>query len=160
MAACSSPVSINNFSSAAASTYSDTAPYTSLAYEDSPLSRITTETGPGAAWRSVGKSASVSHLTNNNGVDSLKCRKYNMSYAPFVNVMVSSSEYYAPGTLSVKAENDEDGKTTLTFTDRCGKMLLVRKATCNAGMRTYLDTYYVYDLRDRLCAVLPPAIPK
>ena len=55
--AAGSFVSKATCSSLAASTYDDAAPSTSLAYEGSPLSRITSETGPGAAWRSAGKSA-------------------------------------------------------------------------------------------------------
>lgn len=147
-------------SSVAASMYDDAAPFTSMAYEASPLSRLTEESGPGAAWRSAGKMKVTSYLTNNNSVDSLRCRKYDMEYDPFVNVMVSSGEYYGAGTLSVRAETDENGLVKLTFTDRCGRLLLVRKACGYGGNRTYLDTYYVYDERDRLCAVLPPVIPK
>ena len=147
-------------SSAATSIYNDTAPFSNWSYEASPLSRITGETRPGAAWRLAGKTVSTSYLTNNNGVDSLRCMKYSMGYVPFSNVVVNLNGYYEPGSLSVKVETDEDGHVTLTFTDRCGRMLLVRKPIGDGGVRTYLDTYYVYDQRDRLCAVLPPAIPK
>ena len=140
--------------------YGDAAPYSSMSYEASPLSRVISETGSGAAWRSVSKSVTTSYLTNKNDIDSLRCLKHSMGYVPFSQVLVELGEYYEPGSLSIESETDEDGHVTLTFTDRCGRLLLTRKAVSEGGIRTYHDTYYIYDQRDRLCAVLPPAIPK
>ena len=101
-------------SSAATSIYNDTAPFSNWSYEASPLSRITGETRPGAAWRLAGKTVSTSYLTNNNGVDSLRCMKYSMGYVPFSNVVVNLNGYYEPGSLSVKVETDEDGQTCIS----------------------------------------------
>ena len=153
-------VARNNCMAIAASTYSDEASYASVVYEASPLSRTTTETGPGVAWRSVEKCAITSMLTNNNSVDSLRCMRHSIVNIPYSAVYVYLSDYYEPGVLSVKSETDEDGHVTLTFTDRIGRLLLVRRVVNEAGESIYLDTYYVYDQLDRLSAVLPPAIPK
>ena len=145
---------------AAAAYYADEIPYSATSYEPSPLSRVTAETGPGAAWHASGKSRTRSYLTNNNQVDSLKCMRYTVSVQPYTGVTVRFDGLYALGAVSVACEADEDGHVTLSFTDRCGRLLLIRRRYNSSGVRISNDTYFIYDKRDRLCAVIPPAVPK
>ena len=65
-----------------------------------------------------------------------------------------STSSYPVGTLSKVTVRDPHNNKTITFVDRKGRTILKRKA--NYGETALLDTYNVYDNKDRVNYVLPP----
>ncbi len=78
--------------------------------------------------------------------------------------LTSATSYYTAGLLSKTIVIEPDpattktgtpnGNKTITFKDKKGRTILVRR-TDNAGGNV-ADTYYVYDDKDRLIKVVPP----
>lgn len=61
------------------------------------------------------------------------------------------------GTMYKTTEVNEDGCATYTYTDQLGRTILMRKEdTTDPADVKLLDTYYVYDLDDRLRWVISP----
>lgn len=71
---------------------------------------------------------------------------------------VTSSGYYAAGSLRMVKTTDEDGKAQWTFTDRSGKTVLVRQMEQKGTSQVLYDTYYMYDGAGNLLCVLPPEL--
>ena len=63
---------------------------------------------------------------------------------------------YDSGTLQVMGTNDEYGRRSYEFRNRQG-MLVLNRQMMEFGEGS-LDTYYLYDGRGNLCAVIPPAL--
>jgi len=129
--------------------YADNSPYSSPVYEASPLNRVLQQYGPGANWRTEGKSVKSAFYTNDNNLDSLKCAYY---YATSDNKLVKSSNY-DNGQLYVTRTMDEDGHEVFEFKDKLGQVVLTRQRNNNQNY----DTYYVYDDFGNKCFVLPPS---
>ena len=121
--------------------------YSLNVYENSPLKRIVEKYAPGTLWvgdptgcsytYTVLPSASVCHYTATGG-----------SCDTIVNVKLSGM--YAAGELLVESETDEDYNIMKVYTDKEGRRVMEEKSGhC---------TYYVYDDRSRLRAVLPPQL--
>jgi len=129
--------------------YADNSPYSSPVYEASPLNRVLQQYGPGANWRTEGKSVKSAFYTNNNNLDSLKCAYY---YVTSDNKLVKSGNY-DNGQLYVTRTMDEDGHEVFEFKDKQGQVVLTRQRNNNQNY----DTYYVYDDFGNKCFVLPPS---
>ena len=126
--------------------YSDTRPYNETVYEASPLDRVVTKYGAGAAWYGS-HGVNSSYLTNTaTGVQA--CRLYTTDGTS----LSGGSSCYAAGTLQVVKTTDEDGNASYVFTDKLGREVLNRRMNGTEP----LDTYYVYDDYGRLCFVLQP----
>ena len=137
-----------HYAGLATQTKRDGNPYTEYAYEPSPLERVISATGPGSAWHLAGKAKrSFRSINTSSGV--LGARRFEVS----ADGSLSSPGNWAEGDLTVDISVDEDGDSTLTFTDRRGLRLLERRR--DGGVSH--DTYYVYDGHKLLCWVLPPA---
>ena len=139
----------------AAATYGLTEkPYSLTEYEQSTLSRVTGQYGPGAAWQDGGKKVSTDYLTNKATGAELSCRRFTCTVSSGgTSWTVSSPGYYSAGTLHVTRTTDEDGRQALEFKDLDGNTVLSR-SKLSSGQ--YLDTYYVYDALGNLQCVLPP----
>ena len=129
-------------------------PYSLTEYEQSALSRVTGQYGPGAAWQNGGKKVSTDYLTNTATGTELSCRRFTCTASSGgTSWTVSSLGNYAAGMLHVIRTTDEDGRQALEFKDFDGNTVLLRTRS-SAGQ--YLDTYYVYDALGNLQCVLPP----
>ena len=123
-----------------ATQYGDPMGRTLFSYD--ALGRTASTHGPGTAWaqhpatKAYGANAAneVRRLTVSGG------RLY-------------ASGHYSAGSLAKETETDEDGRMRVVFTDLAGNMVMEQRGM-EGGLTT---TRYVYDGRDRLCYVLPPA---
>ena len=98
-------------------------------------------------------------MGNSAGDERLVCHRIEVQASKNDTSFVISSEgLYPDGSLKVVSVTDEDGKETLTFTDRHGREILSRQVMKEGGECQYLDTYSVYDGLDHLLAVIPPAL--
>ncbi len=137
----------------------DGAPYSEVIYDGSPLDRPLMEYGSGEAWRQAGHGILSEHMGNSAGDERLVCHRFEVQASKNDTSFVISSEgFYPDGSLKVVSVTDEDGKETLTFTDRHGREILSRQVMKEGGECQYLDTYSVYDGLDHLLAVIPPAL--
>ena len=128
----------------------DNMPYTEHRYEASSRGRETESFGPGEDWYNNQKAVKTEFLTNSTNDATLNCLKYTVQG----NSLILSGNY-PTGTLSVTRLYDEDGKISLTFKDKLGRMVLERQM----NGQTNHDTYYIYDGFDNLRFVLTPAMP-
>ena len=141
----SSIQSVSSVKSGSQTLNSDTKPYTQEEYELSPLNRLSKEYLPGANWQNNNKYRSMTRKVNSgSSVDNA-----------LGLTMLGNTLYfqYNPSTIYyVESTSDEDGRKTITFTDRNGKVAAVR----NAVGSNYLTTYYAYNDCGDLRYVLPP----
>ena len=119
--------------------------FTKTEYDNSPLNRIVSQTGPGAAWHTEGKAVTTTHDMNAAN----EVRLYRVDH---VSGVLRQDGFYRRGSLEKLTTTDEDGHTTETFTDNQGKTILT--VVVNGEER--LETYYVYDYRELLRWVLSP----
>ncbi len=120
-------------------------PYAHVEYESAPSDRIVKEYNTGAVFVTADKPTQTSYRCNTSGeVLRLKVTDTDLLVA---------SGYYADSTLYVVHMTDPDGREHATFTDKSGNVVLERRYL---GQSDYCDTYYVYDDRLLLRAILPP----
>ena len=143
-------VPISAIESAAQATYGDSYAYAMTDYEASPRELAVSSTKEGHQWHENGKSATFRQLTNDN-TSKYSCRKYGITAGGGLTL----SGNYAPGELTVAETTDEDGKTTIEFTDRRGHKVLSRRI---ADESACADCYYVYDNYGDLRYVIPPML--
>ena len=128
---------------ASAMGYSDGAPYTEHAYEQAPLGRPVSHTGPGAAWRTHGKCMTTAYGLNPQA----DVVRYSAAYS---GTTLTAMGYYASGELDWARQIGEDGMVTTEYTDLFGRKVMAE----HGGLRTY----YVYDNASNQRFVLPPAL--
>ena len=129
--------------------YSDSHPYTSFLYDGSMLpDRLLEQYGPGSAWHNAGR-ALRTERTVNTETGELSCRLYTVTSG---GALSGGGTNYSAGQLAVVRSTDEDGNISYTFTDKQGRLLLVRRME---GKNAH-DTYSVYDIYDNLRFVLQP----
>jgi RHS repeat-associated protein len=114
--------------------------YTETGFDDSPLIRVTSETGPGKEWES--KSIHTNYLTNSSVVTS-----WNVDASGNFTMF-----YYQPRSLYIIETIDEQENATCEYKDKQGKV--VQKASELDG--SWLRTAYIYDEFDLLRCVVPP----
>ena len=125
----------------------DTAPYTSIFYENTPEARELENRGPGQAWQNHA-GVRKEYRLNSSSIDSLKCRYYRVT----PEGVLKREGNYPTGDLHVTVTTDEDGHCVTEFVDKDQHKVLSRQRMGT----TYVDTYYVYDVYGNLCYVLPP----
>jgi YD repeat-containing protein len=121
--------------------------YTQKVYEPSPLNRVTATFNAGAVFRSADKHASYGYDANATGeVLLLSVNSDNT---------LSAGGYFTRGRLYKNTVTDEDGASTITFTNTDGKTVLQRRIISSSPV-SYADTYTVYDNLQRVAWVIPP----
>lgn len=129
-------------------------PYSLTEYEQSSLSRVTGQYGPGSDWHNAGKKVATAYLTNAASGAELSCRRFVCTSSnDGTSWTVTSPGNYAAGRLYVTRTTDEDGRQVWEFKDFDGNIVLSR---AKLAANQYLETYYVYDGFGNLQAVLPP----
>ncbi len=120
--------------------------YKKYTYDETGANRVIGEDGPGRLWHNHG-----THHTwhKNEQSGEYSCIKLTIDAAG----QMTAAGRYGAGTLTVTETTDGDGIRTLTFTNRGGKTVLVRRIG-NSG--TTADTRYVYDARSDLRCTLSP----
>ncbi len=79
---------------------------------------------------------------------------YSANIANEVKLDHTANTSYAAGALSKTTVTDPDNKQVITYKDKKGRTIMVRRTnTANAGPA---DTYYIYDDKDRTNKVIPP----
>jgi len=132
---------LNDIKSIIMPIYSEGNPYTKITYD--ALDRPVTQAGPGSAW----SSHPIANTYQLNAVNEVKAFKMNGTSNTII-----FTEYYEPGTLLKKETRDEDNNPVWEYTDKNGKVILIRKSTFN------VDTYYLHNSVGQLKYVLPPNV--
>ncbi|MDB9837224.1 DUF6443 domain-containing protein, partial [Flavobacteriaceae bacterium] len=124
--------------------YGVTNPYSETVFEASPLNRVMEQKAPGTFANSP-----IKQDYDTNGADEVN--RYDVADGGEIN---ESESTYAAGTLYKNELRDENGKSTYTYTDLQGRVVLKRAPSTGEGPH---DTYYLYDDYGNLRYVLPPA---
>ncbi|WP_375448649.1 RHS repeat domain-containing protein [uncultured Fibrella sp.] len=131
----------NDYYSNAANVESATdRPFVETSYEPSPLSRVSEQKAPG-----VGTGIRSYYKVNEPNI----VRYYSSSGNSLTDINLDGG-YYAAGTLTQTETQDENNKTVQKYTDRYGRVVMSRVSDQN------LSTYYVYDPKGQLRAVIQP----
>ena len=135
---------VNNYYSSTppAGKESDNRAFTSFIYENSPLNRIVSQTGPGSDWVTQSRSVSTGYLTNTSAKPGWSVTG-DYSYSPF---------NYAVNTLYVIELTDEEGNKTREYKDKLGQIVLKESLLESEWLRTA----YIYDDFGLLRCVVPP----
>lgn len=153
-------------------TYSNTTnPFSEIAFEASPMNRISQKAAPGFDWAIAQNHTNKVDYANNTITDQVKIYKvvanWDNAKGLYDIVPLTETGYYAANKLQktiVKNENWTSGtnNTTEQFTDGQGKIVLTRtygeSIVNNTSINTRHDVYYVYDQFGNLTYVLPPAV--
>ncbi len=129
-------------------------PSESTAFESSPLNRVVEQGASGQPWQ-----LSTSGVTGSGHTIQMAYGS-NVTDDAVIMWVVSTSGTGAAGSSNYGANQlykttttDENGNSTIEFTDKKGHVVC-RKA--QSGAASYLATYYIYDDFDNLAYVIPP----
>jgi len=121
--------------------------YAQTDYEPSPLNRVLRTASPGEAWA----------LDNGHavGYDYGANVPYEVIRFGVQGNDITSSSHYDASTLFKNTVTDEDGQTSITYTDLEGRVVMKRAVL---GSNDFADTYYVYnELGLLVCVMMPEA---
>ena len=118
-------------------------PHTLTDYYPSPLDRVEQSSPPG--W------------TNGNIYISTRYEYSSNTAGDFV-ANLSGTGNYPAGSLKKSTLIDGNGHKSITFTDKKGRVILNRQTDANETPSTHLNTYTLYDDKDRRINVLPPGV--
>lgn len=125
------------------SAYGSESPYSTYDYDDSPLDRIKSVTGPGNDWRTNNKYTTARFKLNSSN----EVRKWEI-----VSGLPKSTAFYNANELHYSQSISEEGLITREFVDSRGLTILSRQGRGGS----WLDTYYVYNDLGRLLFLIPP----
>ena len=159
-------------------------PYATTVFEASPLSRVTEQGAPGAAWQvsatpdsdhaqriAIGTNEQTSSFNTGDvssaNIGSRKAALYkatiNADWSRSLGRANSNAATYAPSQLNVVITKDENWKagdgcfgTAEEYKDKEGRVVLKRTYNKKGAVAEMLSSYYVYDDLGNLCFVLPP----
>lgn len=92
------------------------------------------------------------YLCNSADIAMLKCKKYILQGDGSSEVITLAGDWSA-GSLDVTKLTDPDGCITLVFSDWRGLKMLERHVI---DASTYIDTYYIYDVRGNVRVIIQP----
>jgi RHS repeat-associated protein len=116
---------------------------THITFDNSPLNRVTAQTGPGQEWSS--KPVSINYLTNTEPKPGWTVMdNYYSAFKGFI---------YDEGSLYVTETIDEDGHKNREYKDKQGHVVLKESLLGTSWLRTA----YIYDDFGLLRYVVPPA---
>ena len=120
-------------------------------YDNSPLNRVIKSYKPGIHYQGGRSKHPVEYEDGiNKSTDGVMSLKINWE----TNTLIGIAQ--KPNSLLKKQVTDEDGNQTITFTDLQDRIILHR-SFLDGGR---VDTYYVYDMFDRLVMVMAPECSK
>ena len=141
----------------AMSYYRDSEPYSYDVYEPTPDGKVTEGYGPGKDWHANKRSVLTSYFTNVEGNDSLGCFQLSASVEN-QKITIKVDGESPTGTYFVTRTEDEDGRAVFEFKDMYDRLVLSRRMDKQDKTTEKHDTYYVYRDKDRVAAILPPAL--
>jgi YD repeat-containing protein len=121
---------------------SDSRAYTKFDFDNSPLNRVVSQTGPGSDWETNSKRIITHYLSNSSSIPGWSVTS-NYSYSSFT---------YAANTLYVTETIDEDGHYSREYKDKLGQVVLKESQLGS----NWLQTFYIYDDFGLLRCVMPP----
>jgi hypothetical protein len=163
-----------NYAGNAASFYStpddgiadDGKPYAETIFEPSPLNRVLRQGAPGADWQpnasgTYANPASSDHSIKNDYTFNSLNEVLLLDYIDATkSIGTGSTLYYGVNQLRVNKTKDEQNNEVIEYTDKEGKTVLKKVETLENGVKTYAETYYLYDDFGNLAVVLPPEASK
>ena len=126
----------------------DSHPYETNTFESGLEGRLISSQKPGAIYRENSRKVTVEYGVN-NGTEGVMDLRY--SSAGSVPVIIRDG-VYGKDRLRLTMTVTEDCDTSYVFTDIFDKTVLTREVTDGINH----DTYYIYDLKDRLVCVIQP----
>jgi len=125
-------------------------------FENSPLNRVKQQFNVGNEWSS--KPVNFTYDTNiANEVRKITTLSLFNDLGEEISSHLVKGSFYGVGTLYKFITSDEDNQQTITFVDKYGKTILVRKVL---NSTTNADTYYIYNTQKQLIFVIPPEASK
>ncbi|HEU4609656.1 MAG TPA: DUF6443 domain-containing protein, partial [Chitinophagaceae bacterium] len=134
----------------------DAKPYEQNYMEFSPLNRVLEKGMSGQTWQPGGGHTVKPVYSLNTVADNVK--KWTIAATPGA---IPASSNYNPGELYKNITYDENGKQTVEYKDKEGKVILKKVQllnTVDAAYSGWLSTYYVYDDFNNLRCVIPPKV--
>ncbi|MCL2727379.1 MAG: DUF6443 domain-containing protein, partial [Bacteroidales bacterium] len=116
-------------------------------WESSPLGRLTEQYLPGGGQYAVPGGATIRYDYQTNTVSDVKLWTVSSSGAPSFTI------YYPKNTLFKNVVTDPDGRISVSYTDKSGRVIETR--IYKSGVQP-LTTSYVYNDMGLLCCVIPP----
>lgn len=124
--------------------YGDSYAYTATTgFDNSPLNRVREQYGAGNAWRTANKKTQI--FDESAGAD---VRYYYLDGSG--SIILSGT--YPSNSLYKKRMIDEQGHTSISITDKRGRLIQKQLQDDNG----YATTYYLYDGMGRILAVIQP----
>ncbi|WP_025144874.1 DUF6443 domain-containing protein [Pedobacter jeongneungensis] len=133
----------------------DENPYSKIEYDNSPLMCTNKFLHPGNSW--VGSNKGVTYERRLNCINEV----IKWGIAENANSVPVLIGYYVPGEINVTKTTDEDGKSSLEFKDKDGKLILIKSFEFDTHQSDTTSNgasllYYVYDEMDRKRWVITP----
>ena len=128
----------------------DSHPYETNTFEPGPEGRILSSQKPGAVYREHSKKVSMLYGVNDASEGVVEFSYSRTGSAGIATVTRKGT--YGAGTLRYTMTVTEDCDTSYVFTDIFGRTVLQRALSDGVSH----DTYYIYDLMDRLVCVIQP----
>lgn len=129
-------------------------PYATSNFEAAPTGRTLSSSLPGENWVGAHRKSEQKIITN-----TFQIKRLNVSYnvATETHTIADNGGYYGVGQLVGGQTIDVEGHKTETYTNGYGQTVLKRVQANKPGQaEEYLETYYIYDDRGRLVAVVAP----
>lgn len=133
--------------------------YSELVHDGSFLTKVSEKSNPGDEWALSSGNTLKSITDINKSSDNVKKYMITVSWDDATKVVlstISKINLYNEGELYKTVLTDEDNNRTITFKNKLGKVILIRKENNNAGNIENIDTYYVYNFYNQLVYVIPP----
>jgi len=122
-------------------------------YESSPAGRLLWSRKPGYEFVLADKKTE-SGIRLNGASDHILKMNYNVNTGTYTTSLpFSVSGEYIASSLRAEETIDEDGQIRIVYSDALGKTVCSRTFPSQTDT---LDTYYVYDLHDRVVCVIQP----
>ena len=125
-------------------------PWSEQGLEASPANRVKEKAAPGATWR-IGQKTVKTTYRASTVADAVR--------------NFSSTTNYTDYALFVTEESDENDRKTITFTDKLGRIVLIKQQLALTPAvppsdNDYSQTYTIYDDFGRIQYIIPPETSK
>ncbi|WP_160716247.1 DUF6443 domain-containing protein [Chitinophaga solisilvae] len=128
--------------------------YNETRFDATPDGRVLKQLAAGNSWGGSNKGVAQTYELN-TPADNVRLWSVQLPEGS----MPQTQALYAQGALYKNSTTDEAGNTTITFKNKQEKVVLVKTSagTANGNIGGWFCTYYIYDDKDNLRCVLPPA---